>query len=270
MRPITIAAYLSDPRKWRRFSRLATARLLGRETCLNATADTARQWCMAQSVPLEHALNRLQIPFRDLLSEHADCFVESETRVAECPQSMGGGGNVSLLYSLAAGADCNRVLETGVAYGWSSLAILLALQEKPEGQLISTNLHYQEHQGDERFVGCAVPDTLRNRWTIIREPDVTGIPKALNLITQCDLVHYDSAKSYEARMQSYPLLWNALRVGGLFVSDDIDDNVGFQHFCVMVKQKPVIVATPQPAGKPTKYVGILCKHYGRPPRQIWF
>ncbi|WP_237228583.1 hypothetical protein [Rubinisphaera sp. JC750] len=128
MSPITIAVYLSDHRKWRRFSRLATARLLGRETCLNATADTARQWCMAQSVPLEHALNRLQIPFRDVRAEHTACVVDSEKRVAECPQSMGGGGNVSLLYSLAAAADCNRILETGVAYGWSSLAMLLALQ----------------------------------------------------------------------------------------------------------------------------------------------
>jgi hypothetical protein len=85
----------------------------------------------------------------------------------------------------------------------------------------------------------------------------------------CDLVHYDSAKSYAGRMFAYPLLWDSLRVGGLFVSDDIDDNLGFTHFCKMLRSKPIVVETLQPSGT-TKYVGILKKTDDRVAREIMF
>jgi hypothetical protein len=32
-------------------------------------------------------------------------------------------------------------------------------------------------------------------------------------------------------MYAYPRLWIALRPGGLFISDDIQDNFGFRNFC---------------------------------------
>jgi hypothetical protein len=117
--------------------------------------------------------------------------------------------------------------------------------------------------------GCAVPESLRSQWTIVRQCDSDAIPMILAEMPTCDLVHYDSAKSYAGRMFAYPLLWDSLRVGGLFVSDDIDDNLGFTHFCKMLRSKPIVVETLQPSGT-TKYVGILKKTDDRVAREIMF
>jgi hypothetical protein len=55
------------------------------------------------------------------------------------------------------------------------------------------------------------------------------------------------------RMWASPLLWNALKDGGFFVSDDINDNLAFKDFCESVDRKPVIV---EHLGK---YVGVIVK-----------
>ena len=51
------------------------------------------------------------------------------------PVAMGGAANVELLYDLVRLLRPDRVLETGVALGWSSLAILLAFESLGHGEL---------------------------------------------------------------------------------------------------------------------------------------
>jgi hypothetical protein len=145
--------------------------------------------------------------------------------------------------------------------GWSSLALILALRNRPDGRLASTNLHYAEF-GDESFVGCAVPEELREQWALFRGPDQSVLPQAIAAVAPLDLCHYDSDKSYTGRMSAYRLLWTGRRVGGLFLSDDIGDNLAFAHFCRMTRHRPVVVAAPATDG--TKYVGALRKEHDRP------
>ena len=77
----------------------------------------------------------------------------------------------------------------------------------------------------------SVPPELATEWTLIREPDQNGLKKALRgLGGAIDLCHYDSDKSYQGRMFAYPLLWQALRPGGIFISDDIQDNLAFRDY----------------------------------------
>ena len=45
-----------------------------------------------------------------------------------------------------------------------------------------------------------------------------------------ELVHYDSDKSYYGRKWSQELIWKSLKVGGVFISDDIEDNTAFMEF----------------------------------------
>ena len=85
---------------------------------------------------------------------------------------------------------------------------------------------------------------------------------------EIDLCHYDSDKTYAGRLKSYRLLWPALRLGGYFISDDIDDNLGFAHFCRMVREEPLVVQTPATQG--VKYVGLLVKRRNEGPRDIMF
>ena len=142
---------------------------------------------------------------------------------------MGGPGDLDLLYGAIVAGGARRVVETGVAYGWSSLAALTALRETG-GQLISVDMPYPK-AGNEAFVGIVVPESWRDRWTLIRRPDRNGLRRAIaDFGGEIDLCHYDSDKSYPGRMFAFPLLWRALRPGGLFISDDISDNFAFRDF----------------------------------------
>ena len=66
---------------------------------------------------------------------------------------------------------------------------------------------------------------------MIRRPDNPGINIALGKAgTKIDLCHYDSDKSWWGRNYAYPILWNSLNFNGLFISDDIQDNLYFAEF----------------------------------------
>lgn len=67
------------------------------------------------------------------------------------------------------------------------------------------------------------------------------------------MCHYDSDKSYDGRMWSYSILWNALKRGGFFISDDIGDNVAFRDFANAVKANPIVIR------KGKKYIGLIVK-----------
>ena len=68
-----------------------------------------------------------------------------------------------------------------------------------------------------------------------------------------DIAHYDSDKSYQGREFAYPIIWNALKPGGLFISDDIQDNMAFAHF---VEESGLRYGVTETGGK---YVGIALK-----------
>ena len=165
---------------------------------------------------------------------------------------MGGPGDVDLLYWCAEHLRATRVIETGVAYGFSSLAILLSLQKRKEAKLISTDMTYYL-LNNEKYVGCVVPEAIRSKWCLLRAADRQTLPKALKILEIIDLCHYDSDKSYDGRMWAYKILWEALRTGGFFISDDIGDNTAFKEFSKIVENKPIIIK------KIKNYAGVIVK-----------
>jgi predicted O-methyltransferase YrrM len=219
------------------------------------TYGLAKQWCQANSISKKEALEALEIYSE--LKHPKDLYPEiynwAKNQEAICPVQMGGEGAIDFLYTLVINKKPQKIIETGVAYGWSSLAILLAIQKMEHAKLISNDMPYIKMNNDD-FVGCVVPEKLRDNWEIQRLPDVKGIPVALNKFNGIiDMCHYDSDKSYTGRMFAYPLLWNALTKGGIFISDDIQDNVAFKEFVQNLNVKPIIF---EHLGK---YVGIVIK-----------
>ena len=171
---------------------------------------------------------------------------------------MGGAGDLELIYRLADHIAAKRVIETGVAYGWSSLAFLLTMQRHGGGSLVSTDFPYFQ-QGSGKYVGVALPEELKKSWTLIPLADREALPLALKQLPEIDMCHYDSDKTAEARLWAYPLLWNALRPGGIFLSDDINDNFGYRDFCAAIGREPLVVKTPATLLSGAKYAGILRK-----------
>lgn len=120
-------------------------------------------------------------------------------------------------------------------------------------------------QNNDAYVGCVVPAGLRPHWHIINSADREALPKALRRLPSIDMCHYDSDKSYSGRMWAFPLLWNALRPGGIFISDDIEDNLAFHDFCKQINHMAIIVQND--SGSEHKYQGILLKTWDEKPGQ---
>lgn len=250
--------FLRRPQLFPQFVHLVGQRIFG-----GRVPDTRKQserWCERRAIGIQDAITRLTGAKMELsLTErHADVFAEARARVESCPVKMGGPGALDLLYWTILRKNSQRAVETGVAYGWSSLAILLAQQEIAGARLISIDMPYLRANNDA-YVGIAIPDRLKIRgcWELIRRSDRQALPGALKRLGNIDFCHYDSDKTYVGRMWAYPRLWRALVDGGLFISDDIGDDVGFRDFSERVGAEPMVVRIDQEGGP--KYVGILVK-----------
>ena len=218
---------------------------------LEDSREESNNWCKENCLSQEEALIGLfgKKTFNTLVFLYSEEIKKAQNIVADCPVNMGGEGAISFLYHIVNEVNPKTILETGVAYGWSSLAI----KDFDNALLISNDMPYIK-MNNEDYVGCVVPDNLKSKWQLQRLPDIKGIPLALKKFNNSiDLCHYDSDKSYTGRMWSSPILWKALKVGGLFISDDINDNLAFKHFCKSVDRKPIII---EHLGK---YVGVVFK-----------
>ncbi len=255
-----LAFYLLRPVFWPEIRRKVWSklrRLLWRpvdETAAEVERTAATDWCAEHAVSWEEALGRLGLsrPDGTLESLFPVQVTEARERLATCPVQLGGAGNLDLLYAICESQAATRVIETGVAYGWSSLAILLSLQNRTGARLFSVDLPYFNLRND-RWVGIAVPPYLREPWQLFRMADREGLPRALKAAGRIDLAHYDSDKSAAGRRFAYRLLWQALHPGGVLISDDVGDNLGFRRFCEEISQEPVIVRQAE------KFQGILVK-----------
>lgn len=219
------------------------------------TRAESTQWCRQNCISQKEAYHILKArsDFEDLAIIYPSIMRMAEEREKNTPVKMGGEGAISLIYHLVKDSGAKKILETGVAYGWSSLAILLGIMEDKDARLISNDMPYVNAHNED-FVGIVVPENLKAHWDLQRLPDVTGIPQALKKFNQSiDFAHYDSDKSYTGRAFATPLLWNALKSNGILMMDDINDNIYFREFCEMKNRKPVII---EHYGK---FVGIIVK-----------
>jgi predicted O-methyltransferase YrrM len=215
----------------------------------------ATHWARERAKPLPSVLSKLGVTSSpDTALPRIDPLILSDAKVraSRSGVKMGGPGYVDLIYAATRLTAARTAIETGVAYGWSSLAFLAAMQAN-DGRLVSVDRPYPG-VGNEPFVGIAVPETLRDRWHLVREPDRNGLHRAVAQFPQgIDIAHYDSDKSYRGRVFGYAIIWNALKRGGLFMSDDIQDNMAFAHF---VAEKNLKFGVTESDGK---YVGIAVK-----------
>jgi hypothetical protein len=259
----TLFWWLRRPRLYPELVRLALRKTVAREDHVKVAeeAGRAQTWCEQRGEDARTVLQRIcgKGSELDFASRFAAELAGARERVAACPVRMGGGGNIELLYHLAEYSQATRVIETGVAYGWSSLALLLSLHQRPGAVLISTDRPYPG-TSSEQHVGCVVPRSLREHWQLLPYADRESLPIAMRRLPVIDLCHYDSDKSRAGRQWAYPKLWAALRPGGVFVSDDIDDDLAFCDFNASLGLEPHVIRTPQEnAEKQEKFVGVLVK-----------
>ena len=232
--------------------------------------QAALRWCESMAIDATTACAwlGLEASLGRVAEEFAEVFARAEAQLTTCPfftpseadtepQEFAGSAEMDLLHTICRGFRPDRVLETGVAFGWSSLAILLALKDNPRARLVSVDLPYLTVDFD-RWVGAAVPSELRDKWTLLRMPERYGIAKGVRSLGTIDLCHCDSVKSLEPCLQAYRRLWASLRPGGVMIANDVNTNLGWRTFCQRLARNPIIVKGDG------RFVGILMKGGERP------
>ena len=184
----------------------------------------------------------------DLLEKYAD------DKLSRLSISLGGGGNYILLYFLVRKIMPKTVVETGVAAGWSSLAILRALQKNGKGKLYSSDFPYFRLKNPEQYVGYLAKDEINKiNWFLDVRGDDLAIPEILKRIgdESIDLFHYDSDKSYSGREMVFKNLNTKIDSKTITIFDDIQDNLHFKNLIEKTKKDYWIIEFKG------KYLGIL-------------
>lgn len=245
-------AYLVRPHLYPELGRKIIKNTFQRGSAIKGK-DQAEIWCQKQAISQEEAIRKItQVSeFPKLENVFADVLENAKKIEASTPVKMGGAGALDLIYNICEHLQATKVLETGVAYGWSSLAALLSLSKR-NGTLYSSDMPYLGKDNDV-YVGCVVPDDLRPNWKLFRYADRESLPKIFKEENKFDFIHYDSDKSYNGRMWAYNILWDKVREGGIFMSDDIADNSAFMDYCMKNNHQPIIVEFDG------KYAGLILK-----------
>lgn len=247
----TFIAYLKRPDLYPELGRKIIKNIFNRNSAFRGKEKTLA-WASSRAIPQQDAILKLfgvdMIPFSKLFPQELKTAQQKEK---SCPIKMGGAGALELIYEACEYTQAKNVVETGVAYGWSSLAALQSLQKR-KGTLYSSDMPYLGQNGDQ-YVGYIVPENLKANWKLFRHADKESLPKILAEVQEIDVVHYDSDKAYEGMFWAYNELYPRLRKGGVFISDDINDNSAFQDFCDKNGIEPTVVDFEG------KFVGIIVK-----------
>jgi len=179
---------------------------------------------------------------------------EAKEKLLKLNVNIGGSGNYVLLYFLVIKFRPNYIVETGVAAGWSSLAILRGLKKNNTGYLFSSDLPYYRIKNPNQYIGyLAKNEENKKNWYLDIRGDDLALPEISKRIAneKINLFHYDSDKSYYARNKALNILSSNIDSETIIIFDDIQDNVHFKNLVKKTKQKYCILEFQN------KFVGIL-------------
>jgi predicted O-methyltransferase YrrM len=153
-----------------------------------------------------------------------------------------------------------RVLETGVARGLTTRAILEALERNGTGHLWSVDLPpLLEHDLSDE-TGAAVPARLYDRWTLVRGSSRRVLPELIADLGQIDLFVHDSMHTTRNLRFELERIWPALRSGGAALIDDVEKNAATAQFLQAHPPTPTVICA---ADDGKVLIGCLFKREGR-------
>lgn len=144
------------------------------------------------------------------------------------------------LYCLVRLVAPEKVLETGVANGSSTCAILEAMRCNGKGTLYSIDLVFKQDAAldcrlseanikmedcttipCDKEPGWLVPHEWRDRWEFIEGDSLEEMPKLLMSTGPIDIFFHDSVHTEAHMLQEFRIVYPHLREGGLLLADDI-------------------------------------------------
>lgn len=189
----------------------------------------AEQWAASHAAPVDDYARAIDPQLWDeAVAVGEELRRRGEQVLTPLGIDLGGGGHYPLLYFLVRRLKPAVVVETGVAAGYSSRAILTALAANGSGHLYSSDFPYFRMEEPEKYIGVLVEPELRDRWTLRTKGDRVNLPEILAEVDGVDLFHYDSDKPVDGRRFALDLISTKLRPGAVVLMDDIQDNDHFR------------------------------------------
>jgi len=148
-----------------------------------------------------------------------------------------------LAHSLVRERRPATVIETGVARGITSAAVLSALAENDFGELHSIDLPPPRMLADG-LVGSAVPEELKGRWRYHWGSARRLLPGVLADSVGPRLFIHDSDHSYRHMRWEIETAWAALEPGDVILCDDAHFHSGFADAAAAVGAEPRFVDQP--------------------------
>lgn len=172
----------------------------------------------------------------------------------------GDAGLAHAAWSVARHLGPAIVVETGVARGMTSAAVLSALRSNGTGRLFSIDLPPLTKGWAEQS-GAAVEPRLRSRWTYLRGSTRRRLPPLLADLESIDIFVHDSLHTFETMTFEFHCAWESLRPGGVMISDDIDDSMAFEVFVAEKMPAATTTIIGQESSKAGRRFGILRKGF---------
>lgn len=139
-----------------------------------------------------------------------------------------GGGHYPLRHFVTRLCRPSVAAETDVAAGWSSVAILEALEANGIGTCHSSDFPYFRLPGPEKLVGLLIEERLRTRWHLHIRGSKPNLPEIVATLDHVDLVHDDSDKSVRGRRRALQQVLPNLSPSAVVIMDDVLDNLHFR------------------------------------------
>ena len=188
------------------------------------------KWANENSISLDDYCNKINPSvWQESIKAGIQIKLQGTKSLNDISHSVGSASAFNLLYFQCRIIKPKIVVETGVAAGWSSFAILESLRINGQGKLYSSDFPYFRLKNPEQFIGYIVPESIRNNWYLDIRGDATAIPEICNKVQNIDIIHYDSDKSYSGRLFAIQQIQKKLSLNSLVLFDDIQDNLFFKN-----------------------------------------
>jgi predicted O-methyltransferase YrrM len=189
----------------------------------------ALNWAKSQVKDATEFFSTIDAPlWRETTLEAKKIEKESNLILANIEHDLGGGGAYPILYFLTRKYHPNVIIETGVAAGWSSRTFLTAISKNNSGHLYSSDFPYFRLDNPEKFIGILVPKNLKSNWTLNIRGDSEALNEFLTKVSEINLFHYDSDKSYAGRKMAWETVSKKLSRSAIVIFDDIQNNLHFK------------------------------------------
>ena len=199
------------------------------------TSVEAKKWAVENNKrSIEEFFCSVDAPLYDEIKIEIKSIQEfAQNKISKLTVPLGGGGNYILLYFLIRKFKLLNIVETGVAAGWTSLAILRALKKNGKGFLYSSDFPYFRLENPEKYIGYLAKDeSNKDNWFLDIRGDDIALPEIVKKLDNntIDLFHYDSDKSYSGRVNALRILSSKINSKTIIIFDDIQNNLHFKEF----------------------------------------